>query len=68
VIASEFLASGHVHELFLSGGQWQDADLTALTGGPNAALGIGMSFDPIWDGMRTHYLAADGHVHELFLP
>src|SRR5512132_4054236 len=37
---------------------WQDADLTALTGGANAAArGIAMTFDPVWKTMRTHYVA-----------
>jgi hypothetical protein len=67
---THYIASAdlHVHELFLSGGHWQDADLTAITGGPSAfGYGIAISFDPAWNGMRTHYVAADLHVHELFL-
>jgi hypothetical protein len=58
----------HVHELFLSGRNWQDADLTKITGGPSALeYAIAMAFDPVWNGMRTHYVAMDRHVHELFL-
>ena len=58
----------HVHELFLANGQWQDADLTALTGGPTGVGTITMAFDPVWNGMRTHYNAsATEHVNELFL-
>src|SRR5687767_15607182 len=48
-------------------GQWQHADLTAITGGPSASGGIATAFDPVWNTMRTHYIAADRHVHELFL-
>src|SRR5688572_27253984 len=37
---------------------WQDADLTALTGGPNANYfaPMAMAFDPVWSTMRTHYI------------
>src|SRR5438445_152405 len=28
--------------------QWQDADLTAITGGSNVQYGIAMVFDPLW--------------------
>ena len=61
--------SGHVHELFLSPSGWQDANLTAMTGGPTAAAitEVAMVFDPVWQGMRTHYFANNGRVHELFL-
>ena len=63
-------ADRYVHELFLSAGKWQDEDLTKLTGGPNTntyGYAIAMAFDPVWNGMRRHYVALDGHVHELFL-
>jgi LGFP repeat/Fungal fucose-specific lectin len=64
-----FSADRHVHELFLLGGHWQDADLTNLANGAAASYGdgIAMVFDPVWKGMRSHYIAADQHVHELFL-
>ncbi len=61
----------HVHQLSLSAGlQWQDADLTAASGGPNASpRRLAMRFDTNWNGgMRAHYVASDGHMHELFLP
>ncbi len=62
------LGNQHVHELFLNpGGQWQDADLSAITGAPLASGPIFMAFDPSWNGMRTHYLISTNHVHELFL-
>ena len=59
----------HVHELFYTGGFWQHADLTAITGGALAmSYGpLAMAFDPVWNGMRTHHLGADRHIHELFL-
>jgi hypothetical protein len=58
--------SGHVHELYLLNGTWQDADLTQITGGPNGGA-IDTAFDPVWNGIRTNYIAADRHVHELYL-
>jgi hypothetical protein len=59
----------HVHELFYTGGFWRHADLTAITGGALTSGGpLAMAWDPIWSGMRTHYIGADGHIHELFLP
>src|SRR5262249_14462439 len=59
---------GHVHELFLYGNQWQDADLTAITGGPESFYAIAIAFDPLWNGTRTHYVSyPEGHVHELFV-
>jgi hypothetical protein len=61
--------NSHVHELFLSSSGWQNANLTALTGGPSADTisSVAMVFDPVWNGMRTHYFSSTGHVHELFL-
>ncbi|MGA8028806.1 MAG: family 16 glycosylhydrolase [Bryobacteraceae bacterium] len=59
----------HVHELFLNNGLWQDGDITMLTGGPSAATGSSLAslFDPNYNGVRTYYIGADQHVHELFL-
>jgi hypothetical protein len=58
----------HVHELYLANGQWRDADLTAMTGGPSEIGPITMAFDPNWNGMRTHYNAGlTEHINELFL-
>jgi hypothetical protein len=58
----------HVHEFYLNGSRWQDADLTHLTNGPNAyGSGITITFDPRWRGIRTHYIAANRHIHEFFL-
>jgi hypothetical protein len=61
-------ADHHVHDLFYYDGRWQDADLTMITGGPDAdGSALTIAFDPVWQGMRTHYVARDNHVHELFL-
>ncbi|MGA8027522.1 MAG: hypothetical protein WB992_10265, partial [Bryobacteraceae bacterium] len=58
----------HVHELFLTGGLWQAADLTALTGTGKAAANSMFAnlYDPLYDALRTYYIGADQHVHELF--
>ena len=63
---TDLCARGRIHELFLAGGRWQNADLTALTGAPLSDGGLAMAFDPVHNGMRTHYLA-NNHIHELFL-
>ena len=62
-------ANRHVHELFSYGsvvnGTVNDSDLTTATGA--LAHGrIAMKFDPVWNGMRTHYFNWNDHVHELF--
>jgi hypothetical protein len=69
VIRSHHLAAdGHVHELYLDASGWQDADLTALGGGPLTLAGpIATVFDPSENVIRSHHLAADGHVHGLYL-
>ena len=58
-----------VHELYLSGFTWQDADLSVITGGPSVAQGSALAtlFDPLYVGVRTDYIGNDQHVHELFL-
>ena len=44
----------------------QAADLTNITGGPNAnGYAIATAFNPVWNGTRTHYVAfSDRHIHE----
>ena len=60
----------HVHELFLSGGKWQSADLTSAAGGvtvsvPSSLVSI---IDPNYsNAVREYYVGSDQHVHELFL-
>ncbi len=58
----------HVHEIYLSGGSWHDADLTAMTGGPLAEPQyIANVLDKFGNVVRVHYDAYDGDVHELYL-
>jgi hypothetical protein len=69
VIRSHYLAvDQHVHELYLDASGWHDADLTALGGGP-LAVGptITLIYDPVYQVIRSHYIAADQHLHELYL-
>ena len=71
-------ADQHVHELSFS--QFAsidglspgidasgDADLTALAGGPNAVGGIALIYGGFPQVFRSHYIAVDHHVHELYL-
>jgi hypothetical protein len=71
-------ADQHVHELSFS--QFAsidglspgidasgDADLTALAGGPNAVGGIALIYAGYPQVFRSHYIAVDQHVHELYL-
>jgi hypothetical protein len=73
VIRNHYLAvDKHMHELYLDASGWHDADLTALGGGPlilgnSANRSISLIYDPVYQVIRSHYLAADGHVHELYL-
>ena len=45
---------------------WEAADLTNITGGPSAyEFAIATAFDPVWNDMRTHYVAFSyRHIHE----
>ena len=46
----------HLHELGVNGAaQWWDADLTAITGGPEAGGLVAIAFDPVKMTTRTHY-------------
>jgi hypothetical protein len=57
----------HVHQLFATNGtNWQDADLTAVTGGPVATPGYGMAGFNIGNFQYVYYLAANNHLHQLF--
>ena len=60
-------ADGHVHELSyrLGTGPWAHSDLTAVTGAPAACAATLTSWV---DAAYKHvaYVAADGHVHELY--
>lgn len=57
----------HVHQLFATNGtNWQDADLTAATGGPVATPGYGMAGFNIGNLQYVYYLATNNHIHQLF--
>jgi predicted heme/steroid binding protein len=57
-----------IHELSISGG-WRDADLSGVTGGPEVMAGSGLAsvVDSVNGVFRLHYIAADAHVHELYI-
>jgi hypothetical protein len=62
-------ADSHVHGLYLASGAWQDADLTAISGGPSVAAGASIAnvVDTIYNTVRVQYVGADAHVHGLYL-
>jgi hypothetical protein len=60
---------GHIHELWVSsGGSWQHADLSAITGAPPAVqITAGYS----WTAGNTKqivFVGDDAHLHELYMP
>ena len=59
----------HIHETYLSGGTWQDSDLTILTGGPLAESDTPIAdiVDPIQNATTVSYVATDSHLHQLSL-
>src|SRR6266567_587352 len=64
---------GHIQEMFVGvGGQWQVADLTALTGGPLAnrgAAGVTLA-GYAWSAGGTKqvvYIDTNGHIQEMFV-
>jgi len=60
----------HVHELFLSGGNWQSADLTSAAGGSTVSLSsslVSLIDRNSSNAVREYYVGTDQHVHELFL-
>ncbi|HEY6251264.1 MAG TPA: RHS repeat-associated core domain-containing protein [Candidatus Angelobacter sp.] len=60
-------ADQHIHEIYLLNG-WHHWDLTASAGGPNAATGtiVASIFDTVQNVMRTNYVGADLHLHQLY--
>ena len=63
-----YLASDqHVHLLMYSAtsNQWSDQDATAITGGPGAVSGGGISGFAIGSDHHIYYLGGDQHVHQL---
>lgn len=70
-VRTDYIATDqHVHELFLSGGSWQSADLTSAAAGTAVSVSSSLVsiIDPNYDNaVREYYVGADQHVHELFL-
>jgi hypothetical protein len=64
-------ADGHVRELYIpSGGQWVNNDLTQLSKSI-AVPQTQSSLAGFWgdgDSQHVHYIGADGHLHELYIP
>ena len=60
-------SDSHVHQLFATNGtNWQDQDLTLLTGGPFANGTYGMTGFNIGNFQYVYYLATNNHLHQLF--
>jgi hypothetical protein len=61
-----YMASdGHIHQTFnTTGSNWQDQDLTALSGGPSSN-GVWMAGFNIANFQYVYYVANTGHVHQL---
>jgi sugar lactone lactonase YvrE len=59
----------HIHRLYVAGGAWRDADLTAVTGSLNAAARTPISgvFDVTYNTARISYVAADAHIHQFWM-
>src|SRR5579884_3920934 len=57
----------HVHELYFTGGAWQDADLTVIAQGPNiSGTAIATVNDTIENAFKLHYVGTDQHVHQIY--
>ncbi len=57
----------HVHQLFATNGtNWQDQDLTVLSGGPVENTIHGMAGFSIGNFQYVYYLDTDNHLHQLF--
>jgi hypothetical protein len=60
-------SDSHVHQLFATNGtNWEDQDLTALTGGPGANGAYSMAGFNIGNFQYVYYLATNNHLHQLF--
>lgn len=58
-------SNGHIHQTFnTTGSNWQDQDLTALSGGPSGN-GVWMAGFNIANFQYVYYVANTGHVHQL---
>ena len=59
-------SDSHVHQLFATNGtNWEDQDLTVLSGGPVATPAYGMAGFNIGNFQYLYYLAANNHLHQL---
>lgn len=60
-------ADQHVHTLWYDG-SWHTADLSFMTGAPNAALNssVTAAMDPIGNTEDVEYIGTDSHVHQLW--
>ena len=60
--------NSHVHQLFATNGtNWQDQDLTVMTGAPAANPAYGMAGFNVGNFQYVFYLAAsNNHIHQLF--
>lgn len=58
----------HIHQLFATNGtNWQDQDLTQLTGGSEAALGTANMGGFHIDNLQyVYYLDLNAHIHQLY--
>jgi Fungal fucose-specific lectin len=60
-------SDSQVHQLFATNGSnWQDQDLTVLSGGPGATPAYGMAGFNIGNFQYVYYLATNNHLHQLF--
>jgi hypothetical protein len=64
-----FVGSGqHVQELYSSGGEFTENDLTALAGAVPAQQDTALvSYWGIDSSQHVNYIGTDGHVHELYI-
>ena len=60
---------GHIHDLLCpSDNNWQNQDLSSMTGAPTASVGSGLdgyafAYD---NSQHVNYTTSDGHIHEIF--
>ena len=57
----------HVHQLFATNGtNWQDQDLTATAGGPDACVCLQLAGFNVDNFQYVYYLDLANHIHQLF--
>src|SRR5579872_1694088 len=60
-------ADGHVHELYYTGKQWADSDLTAKSKGTSAIPGSALDGYPgNGNSQHVNFISANHHIHELY--